>query len=172
MPGGVGIQVPHPLTSPEDLTRIPFTVQDMTRDFVQDKLGYVLESITLIREKMRQENLDKPLIGFSAAPYTLFYYMIGGSSKKNVDMGSYWLKHHPEASKRLLQLLTQLVIEYMTAQIEQGAHALQLFEAMGMTVNEKEFEDWCMPCLKEIGSSMRARFGNQVPLMVFARGAW
>jgi len=173
MPGGVGIQVPNPLTSPEDMTlRIPYTVQDMTPSFVQDKLGYVMESISLIRKKMVEENLDKPLIGFSAAPYTLFYYMIGGTSKKNTNIGSYWLEHYPEASRQLLQLLTQLVIEYMTEQIERGGHALQLFEAMGMTVNEQEFDKWCLPCLKDIGDTLRRRFGNQVPLMVFARGAW
>lgn len=80
MPGGVGIQVPNPLESPQDLDdRLPKEATSATADFVQDKLGHVLEAVRQIRAAMAKENKSIPLIGFSAAPWTLLYYMVGGS---------------------------------------------------------------------------------------------
>lgn len=46
------------------------------------------------------------------------YYMVGGSSKKNQDIGEKWLHEYPEASQALLDLLTDTVIEYMSLQVE------------------------------------------------------
>lgn len=74
MPGGVGILVPKPLASPSEVaSRLPKSVD------VQDKLSHVLDSVKLIRKTLLDENRDIPLIGFSAAPWTLMYYMVGNS---------------------------------------------------------------------------------------------
>ncbi|KAL3817453.1 hypothetical protein ACHAXA_001460 [Cyclostephanos tholiformis] len=170
MPGGVGIQVPCPLVGPADMReRLP-RASSVDRDFVRDRLGHVMESVRLIRTKMREEGISKPLIGFSAAPWTLLFYMVGGSSKKNRNIGMEWLANHPDASKELLDLLTTIVIEYMSEQVECGVHMLQLFEAMGMMIDETEFNTHAMPCLERIASEMKSRYPD-VPLMVFARGA-
>ena len=74
MPGGVGIQVPEPLSGPSEVSsRLPAKIN------VKDKLSHVISAVSMIKEELKGE---VPLIGFSAAPWTLMYYMVGGSSKK------------------------------------------------------------------------------------------
>jgi len=170
MPGGVGILVPNPLTGPEEVeSRIP-KLSDITPAFIEETLGVVLESVKLIRAKMVEENISVPLIGFSGAPFTLMFYMIGGSSRKNKEAGMQWLNNHPEESKTLLDTLTKIITEYMAAQVESGAHMLQLFEAMGMMLEKKEFEEFALPCLEKIAVDLKARYPD-IPLMIFSRGA-
>ena len=170
MPGGVGIQVPHPLAGPEEVaSRIP-SLDQISEAFVEDKLAHVFEAIRQIRQKMEVEGQKVPLIGFSAAPWTLLYYMVGGSSKKNNDIGMKWLDEHPEESQALLDILTKVVIEYMSKQVENGTHMLQVFEAMGMMIDEEHFNKFALPCLKEISRELKTRYPD-VPLMVFSRGA-
>merc|ERR1719203_509857 len=96
--------------------------------------------------------------------------MVGGLSKKNQHIGMQWLREHPAESKELMDMLTTVVIEYMSQQVENGAHMLQLFEAMGMMIEEKEFGEFAMPCLEKIAKELKGRYPD-VPLMVFSRGA-
>lgn len=170
MPGGVGILVPNPLSDPPEVAyRIP-SIDQINAEYVQIHLGHVMEAIRQIRAKMEEEGKPIPLIGFSAAPWTLLFYMVGGSSRKRKDIGVKWLNEHPDESTRLLEILTKIVIEYMSAQIEEGAHMIQVFEAMGMMIDETNFFRYAMPCLAEIQRELSFRFPD-VPLMVFARGA-
>jgi len=63
----------------DDLYRLPSQETAGTPAFVHDKLGHVIEAVKKIRAALTAENISIPLIGFSAAPWTLLYYMVGGS---------------------------------------------------------------------------------------------
>jgi len=165
MPGGVGILVPEPLAAPDEVqSRLPVTVD------VKEKLGHVLAAVTLIRHTLLKESRDIPLIGFSAAPWTLFFYMVGGSSKKRQDVGEKWLLEHTKEAEGLLDRLTPVVIDYLSAQVEAGAHMLQVFEAMGMWISRQSFERFALPRLQQVAAGLKAKHPD-VPLLVFPRGA-
>ena len=162
MPGGQGITVPNPLKSPEDMhQRIPEKIN------VEEKLAHVIAAVALIKTELKGK---VPLIGFSAAPWTLMYYMVGGSSKKNQDVGMRWLKDHPEASSKLLNTLTNVVIDYLIAQVDAGADLLQVFEAMGEFIDQEYFFKFAMPCMERIAKELKEKYPH-VPLLVFPRSA-
>ena len=168
MPGGKGILVTNPLSEPGELERLTLPSSEQAAlELVEAKLSHVLASVRLIIEKLEGK---VPLIGFSAAPWTLFYYMVGGSSKKNQQEGERWLAEHPAASERLLDALELIVIEYMSAQVREGAHMLQLFEAMGEFISPESFERAAYPRMASIAAELKKRHPD-VPLMVFPRGA-
>ena len=162
MPGGQGITVPNPLKSPEDMhQRIPEKIN------VEEKLAHVIAAVALIKTELKGK---VPLMGFSAAPWTLMYYMVGGSSKKNQDVGMRWLKDHPEASSKLLNTLTNVVIDYLIAQVDAGADLLQVFEAMGEFIDQEYFFKFAMPCMERIAKELKEKYLH-VPLLVFPRSA-
>ncbi|CAE8722114.1 unnamed protein product [Polarella glacialis] len=171
MPGGKGILVPEPLESPADLARLPSLAEAATPEFIETRLAHVLAAVRFILKQMSSEGFgDTPLIGFSAAPWTLFFYMVGGSSKKRTDAGERWLKEHEAASAELLSLLSKVIIEYLSAQARNGCQVLQVFEAMGDKISPENFEKWALPAMQEIAQELRRRHPD-VPLMVFPRGA-
>lgn len=162
MPGGQGITVPKPLQSPEEIySRLPASVD------VSVKLKHVIESVKLIKEELKGK---VPLIGFSAAPFSLMYYAVGGTTKKNTNTASHWLDNHPKESNKFLDLLTTIVIDYTTAQIEAGADMIQIFEAMGDFISEENFYKWALPCMKRIATELKSKYPH-IPLLVFPRGA-
>lgn len=171
MPGGKGIQVPVPFEVPEDLQQLPSIDEAGSAAFIEEKLAHVLEAVRRILEQMKVEGFgSRPLIGFSAAPWTLFFYMVGGSSKRRTDAGEIWLVQHKTASKELFSLLTRAITEYLSAQVRAGCHALQVFEAMGEHISPENFAEWALPAMTEIAGELKKRH-PEVPLMVFPRGA-
>jgi uroporphyrinogen decarboxylase len=162
MPGGLGITVPSPLTSPSEVySRLPKGVD------VKKELKHVITSVALIKERLQGK---VPLIGFSAAPFSLMFYMVGGSSKKNTDVANNWLDNHPNESKHLMDLLTGVIIDYTKAQIEAGADMIQIFEAMGEFISEANFYKWALPSMTAIAKELKAAYPH-IPLLVFPRGA-
>ncbi|XP_059468498.1 uroporphyrinogen decarboxylase [Neocloeon triangulifer] len=163
---GVGPVLPDPLVTPSDLKKLEHPVN------VNEKLGYVFEAITLTRHKLEGK---VPLIGFSGAPWTLMGYMIEGGGTKTMSKAKAWLYRHPEASKELLDLLTDVIVDYLVGQVQAGAQLLQLFESNAEYLGPELFNQFALPAIAAINKRVREKVTQlnleQVPMTVFAKGA-
>lgn len=157
---GTGPTFPEPLRSPADLLRL-------ARPDVHEALGYVFEALTRTRLALDGR---VPLIGFAGAPWTLMAYMIEGGGSKTFSRAKTWLFAFPDESHRLLALLTDVVIEYLCAQIEAGAQVVQVFDTWAGQLGPEAFATFGLPYLKRIGTEVGARCPG-VPRIAFARGA-
>lgn len=163
MKPGVGPVFPSPLVTPTDLSKLDRGVD------VKDKLGYVMKALTLTRNKLEGK---VPLLGFTGAPFTLMSYMIEGQGSKTLAKAKKWLYAYPEASEELLQLLTDINVDYLVAQVEAGAQMLQVFESHAEYLSPDLFQKYSLPYLTQIRAKVKERLGkNNVPMTVFAKGA-
>jgi uroporphyrinogen decarboxylase len=48
-------------------------------------------------------------------------YMIEGGGSKTMSKAKSWLYKNPEASRQLLDLLTNVIVDYMVGQVQAGA---------------------------------------------------
>lgn len=131
---------------------------------IPEKLRYVADAITLTRNEL---NGRVPLIGFAGAPWTLFCYMVQGEGSKTFDRAKSFLYQHPDASAHLLRELTTATIQYLQAQVDAGAQAIQLFDSWAGLLSPDDFNSWALPSLLEITASVK-----EVPVILFAKGAW
>ena len=157
---GQGPVFPQPLASPADLSRLQSPA-------LQDALDYVFEALTLTRRRLAGR---VPLIGFCGAPWTLMAYMVEGSGSKTFSHAKSWLYRHPDASHALLQDITDLLIEYLSLQIEAGAQLVQVFDTWAGLLSPDTFDRFCLPYLSRLIDGLKARHPD-VPATVFARGA-
>lgn len=129
-----------------------------------ENLDHVMQAITLTRHEL---NGRVPLIGFAGAPWTLFCYMVQGEGSKTFDKAKAFLYQHPEAARHVFRELTNATIEYLQAQIDAGAQAVQIFDSWAGVLSPEDFNEWALPCIMEITAAIK-----DVPVILFAKGAW
>lgn len=155
---GVGPQFPSPIRSMADLSRLHAVDP-------QEHLGYMLDALRLAR---RELNGRVPLIGFAGAPWTLAAYMVEGRGTKQFALAKRMLFEQPVLAHTLLDQLATAVGDFLVAQVEAGAQAVQLFESWAGSLGPAEFRVFSLPYLARIAQRVRA---TGVPLIVFAPGA-
>ena len=157
---GRGPVFPDPLGDPADLERL-------VEPDIDASLGYVFDAITLTRQQLAGR---VPLIGFCGAPWTLMAYMIEGGGSKTFEASKTWLFKYPEASHRLLQTITDVLIKYLIRQIDSGAQLVQVFDSWAGLLSPKAFNTFALPYLLQIAEAVQeAR--PETPKIVFAKGA-
>lgn len=163
----VGPQFADPLRSPKDLDKLDFHCN------VAEKLSWSFDAITLTRKKLQGR---VPLFGFCGGPWTLMSYMIEGGGSKTFRFVKQWIFSWPKESKKLLQAITDVAVEYLPLQVKAGAQILQVFESWGGQLGPDEFTEFALPYLTQIAHKVPERLAQlglqKVPMVIFSRGSW
>jgi uroporphyrinogen decarboxylase len=110
------------------------------------------------------------LIGFAGAPWTVATYMVEGSGSKEFGEVKRMAYAEPALFQRIIDLLTQVTGDYLIAQIDAGAEAVQLFDSWAGVLPDDEFAKWVTAPASKIVARLAAERPG-VPVIGFPRGA-
>lgn len=130
---------------------------------VEDRLSYVLEAIKITNKEL---NGRVPLIGFAGAPWTIFCYMVEGRGSKTFSESRKLLYTDPSLAHELLSRITDVTIQYLKAQVNAGAHMLQLFDSWAGILGTEQYAEFGLKYIDKIATAL-----NEVPLTIFSKGA-
>ncbi|QEE45802.1 uroporphyrinogen decarboxylase [Rhizobium sp. WL3] len=145
----------------------PDGIYGLSADGVLDHLKPVMETVSRLRSELPQETT---LLGFCGAPWTVATYMIAGHGTPDQAPARLFAYRHPEAFQRLLDILAEISADYLVAQIDAGADAVQIFDSWAGVLGETEFEAFAVKPVRRIIASVRAR-RPQAKVIAFAKGA-
>ncbi len=123
--------IKNPIKRPSCLRRL--------KDFkANEKLAFVGEAIEQTVPKLK----GLPLIGFSAAPFTLASYLIEGGPSKDFLKTKIFMHQYPEAWNSLMEKLVQVLSDYLKLQALSGAGALQIFDSWIGALSPEDYRNY------------------------------
>jgi uroporphyrinogen decarboxylase len=157
---GEGPSVFEPLRSEADLARV--------KQFdPRERLHYVLEAV---REIKRALGGRVPLIGFAGAPFTLASYAIEGGHSSNFAHTKALMYGAPAAWHRFCDLIADVISDYLIAQIDAGADAVQVFDSWVGALNAADYREFILPHTRRIFDRVKDAKGSTVPTIHFGVG--
>ena len=152
----------------EKVVRTLSDVEQLQRPDPASSLSYVMDAVSLIRKTL---DGSVPLIGFSGSPWTLATYMVEGGSSKAFAKIKKMIYGDPRTAHLLLDKLADAVIDYLNAQIESGAQAVQIFDTWGGALAPDMFRSFSLRYLEKIVDGLHRTWNGQtIPVVLFCKG--
>ncbi len=157
MSEGKGPLFPSPIRNDNDLNNLKDI--DPTKD-----LKYVLDAVSLTKRKL---NGRVPLIGFSGSPWTLLTYMVEGGGSKNFINVKKMISNNPKLAHKILDKLSSAISDYLSAKIEAGANAVQIFDTWGGILSPNDYLEFSLQYVEKIVSKIKK---TDEPIIYFPKG--
>jgi uroporphyrinogen decarboxylase len=158
---GEGPRFARPVRTAADIAKL--AVPDMGGE-----LRYVMDAVSLIRRELHGR---VPLIGFSGSPWTLACYMVEGGGSANYARVKSLALNDPKLMHQLLDVVTDAVIAYLSAQRAAGAQALMVFDTWGGVLAPHTYREFSLRYLNRIAQEFpRGEGDGNTPLILFGKG--
>lgn len=137
-----------------------------TGDF-HDRLAPVYETVRRLSTAIPETTA---LIGFAGSPWTVACYMVEGGGSKEYAHVKRFAYGDPQGFQALIDLLVRTTADYLSAQIQAGAEAVQVFDSWAGVLPAPEFRKWVIEPTRRLVELLNARHPG-VPVIGFPRGA-
>lgn len=137
-------------------------IDALTQPDPRESVAYTIEAVKIVKRELADRI---PLIGFSGAPFTLASYAIEGGSSRDYRNSKKLMYGEPEAWHKLMDKLTTLISEYLMAQIEVGANAVQIFDSWAGALAPLDFQEYVLPYVKKCVATIKEK--SDVPVIYF-----
>ncbi|MCB9219547.1 MAG: uroporphyrinogen decarboxylase [Ignavibacteriales bacterium] len=154
---GKGPVFPSPIRTEADLNSLKNI--DPTSN-----LKYVLDAVSLTKKELDGR---VPLIGFSGSPWTLLTYMVEGGGSKNFANVKKMIYNNPKLAHSILGKLADAISVYLSAKIEAGANAVQIFDTWGGILSQEDFQEFSLHYVERIISNIKS---ENEPVIFFPKG--
>jgi uroporphyrinogen decarboxylase len=136
-----------------------------------EKAGPVMEAVRQVRAGLTREGFDNTaLIGFAGAPFTVACYMIEGSGSRDFAVTRALAYQNPSLFNRIIDLVTETTVTYLSGQVDAGAETLMLFDSWAGVLSPGHFRRYVIEPARQIISTLRGRFPT-IPIIGFPRMA-
>jgi uroporphyrinogen decarboxylase len=93
---------------------------------------------------------DIPLIGFAGAPFTVASYLVEGGPSREYARTKALMRTDPELWRTLLDVLADISLASLRAQVIAGASAIQVFDSWAGTLSAADYERHVLPSSRRI----------------------
>ena len=130
-------------------------------------LAPILETIRLVRRELAGR---VPLIGFAGAPFTLASYLIEGGASRTFLKTKRLMYAEPHGWHALMDKLSDVVADYLRAQVAAGAQAVQLFDSWVGTLAPDDYCSFVLPYSQRVFAAItgvpRIHFGTDTATLL------
>lgn len=140
-------------------------IEGLGRPDVSTSLGYVAEALRRVRTEL---GMDRALLGFAGAPFTLACYMAEGGGAKHFAAIKSLLFREPLLLEELLRKLEETVGDFLELQLEAGADAVQIFDSWAGELAPSDYRQRVLPHVRRLVERIQ-KTGH--PVIYYINGA-
>ena len=140
-------------------------IRDLSPDLA--RLDPIYETVRRVRALLPA---GVTLLGFAGSPWTVATYMIAGQGSREQAEARTLAYADPAKMDAILDVLSQVTLDYLSGQVEAGVEAVQLFDSWAGSLAPAPFERMVIGRTAWLVGEFRKRHPG-VPVIGFPKGA-
>ncbi|HWC94840.1 MAG TPA: uroporphyrinogen decarboxylase family protein, partial [Pseudolabrys sp.] len=143
------------------------TLMSVRGDVDTNILAPIYETVRWVKSELKAETT---FIGFCGAPWTVATYMVAGQGTPDQAPAKNLATQETAAFQHLIDCLVAASVDYLSAQLDAGVDAVQIFDTWAGALAPDEFERWSVQPTKRLVAKLRAK-KPAAKIIGFPRGA-